>query len=142
MLKIGFMPGSHKTEESDEGKWRDDFGDQGGARPFRFSGQIHKKMEDIRRRSIDAIGFSSGGSVLHLKHHEGMLKYGRPTRPKSVTAEVGNHTKIESFTKRRRSMSYLNGGCRGLGAMIIRFEDNSNATVFASTLSWEELEIS
>lgn len=42
------------------------------------------------------------GSALHLKHYEGMLKYGRPIRPKSVTAEVGHHTKIESFMKEKK----------------------------------------
>lgn len=79
------------------------------------------------------LGSHPVGSVLHLKHYEGMLKYGRPIRPKSVVAEVGHHTKIESFTKEKKK--YVVSEWKDVedwGAMIINFEDNSNATVFAS----------
>jgi predicted dehydrogenase len=79
------------------------------------------------------LGSHPVGSVLHLKHYEGMLKYGRPIRPKSVVAEVGHHTKIESFTKEKKKYVVSEWeDVEDWGAMIINFEDNSNATVFAS----------
>src|SRR4030042_3037083 len=73
------------------------------------------------------------GGAIHLKHYEGMLKYGKPTRPKSVMAEVGHHTKIESFKKEKKK--YLISEWEDVedwGAMIINFEDGSKATIFAS----------
>jgi len=73
------------------------------------------------------------GSALHLKHYEGMLKYGRPIRPKSVTAEVGHHTKIESFMKEKKKYVVSEWeDVEDWGVMIINFEDGSKATVFAS----------
>jgi predicted dehydrogenase len=79
------------------------------------------------------LGSHPVGGVLHLKHYEGTLKYGRPTRPKSVMAEVGHHTKIESFTKEKKKYVVSEWeDVEDWGAMIINFEDNSNATVFAS----------
>jgi predicted dehydrogenase len=73
------------------------------------------------------------GGVLHLKHFEGMLKQGKPIRLKSVTAEVGHHTKIESFIKEKEKyvMSQWED-VEDWGAMILHFEDGSTGTVFAS----------
>ncbi len=79
------------------------------------------------------LGSHPVGCVLHLKHYEGVLKYGRPIRAKSVVAEVGYHTRIESFKKEKRK--YIVSEWEDVedwGAMIINFEDNSKATVFAS----------
>jgi predicted dehydrogenase len=73
------------------------------------------------------------GGVLHLKHFEGMLKQGKPIRLKSVTAEVGCHTKIESFIKEKEKyvMSQWED-VEDWGAMFLHFEDGSTGTVFAS----------
>lgn len=79
------------------------------------------------------LGSHPAGSALHLKYYEGMLKYGRPTRPKSVMAEVGHHTKIESFAKEKKKYVVSEWeDVEDWGVMVITFEDNSNATVFAS----------
>ena len=79
------------------------------------------------------LGSHPVGGALHLKRYEGMLKYGRPTRPKSVIAEVGHHTKIESFMKEKNKYVVSEWeDVEDWGVMIINFEDNSNATVFAS----------
>ena len=79
------------------------------------------------------LGAHPVGGVLHLKHFEGMLKYGKPIRAKSVTAEVGQHTKIESFTREKKKYVVSEWvDVEDWGAMIITFEDNSKATVFAS----------
>jgi predicted dehydrogenase len=79
------------------------------------------------------LGAHPVGGVLHLKHFEGMLKYGKPIRPKSVTAEVKQHTKIESFLKEKKK--YIVSTWEDVedwGVMVIHFEDNSTATVFSS----------
>ena len=79
------------------------------------------------------LGSHPAGSALHLKHYEGMLKYGKPTRLKSVTAEVGHHTKIESFTKEKEKYVVSQWeDVEDWGVMILHFEDGSTATVFAS----------
>jgi predicted dehydrogenase len=62
-----------------------------------------------------------------------MLKYGKPIRPKSVTAEVKQHTKIESFLKEKKK--YIVSAWEDVedwGVIVINFEDNSTATVFSS----------
>jgi len=71
--------------------------------------------------------------VLHLKHYEGMVKQGQPIRPLSVTAEVGMHTKIDAF--RKEPKKYLVSAWEDVedwGVMVIRFADQSTATVFSS----------
>jgi predicted dehydrogenase len=79
------------------------------------------------------LGSHPVGAVLHLKHYEGMLKYGRPIRAKSVMAEVGHHTKISSFAKERKKYVVSEWeDVEDWGVIVINFEDNSNATVFAS----------
>jgi predicted dehydrogenase len=79
------------------------------------------------------LGSHPVGGVLHLKHYEGMMKYGRPTRPKSVMAEVGHHTKIDSFVKEKKKYVVSEWeDVEDWGGMIITFEDGSKATVFAS----------
>ena len=79
------------------------------------------------------LGAHPVGGVLHLKHYEGMLKYGKPIRAKSVTAEVGQHTKIESFVKEKKKYVVSEWeDVEDWGVMVINFEDNSKATVFAS----------
>jgi predicted dehydrogenase len=83
--------------------------------------------------SLMRLGAHPVGGALHLKHYEGLLKYGKPIRPKSVTAEVRQHTKIESFLKEKKK--YIVSAWEDVedwGVMVIHFEDNSTATVFSS----------
>jgi predicted dehydrogenase len=83
--------------------------------------------------SLMRLGAHPVGTALHLKHYEGMLKYGKPIRPKSVTAEVRQHTKIESFLKEKKK--YIVSAWEDVedwGVIVIHFEDNSTATVFSS----------
>jgi len=73
------------------------------------------------------------GAVLHLKHYEGMLRLGRPIKVKSVTAEVGQHAKMESVLREKKQ--YLVSSWEDVedwGAMVITFEDRSTATILAS----------
>ena len=79
------------------------------------------------------LGAHPVGGVLHLKYFEGTLKYGKPIRAKSVTAEVGQTTKIPSFTKEKKKYVVSEwGDVEDWGVMILHFEDGSKATVFAS----------
>jgi len=73
------------------------------------------------------------GAVIHLKHYEGMLKYGRPIRAKSLTAEVGRHGKIASFAKEAKK--YLVSDWEDVedwGMMVITFDDDAHATIISS----------
>ena len=79
------------------------------------------------------LGAHPVGAVLHLKHYEGLLKTGRPIRAKSVTAEVGYHSKIQSFRDEKKK--YLVSEWEDVedwSVTIITFEDGSNATIFSS----------
>lgn len=73
------------------------------------------------------------GAVLHLKYYEGMLKYGRPILPKAITAEVGQHSKIDSFVREPKKYVVANWeDVEDWGTMTITFADNSHATIFSS----------
>jgi len=79
------------------------------------------------------LGAHPVGAVLHLKHYEGMLRLGRPIKVKSVTAEVGQHAKMESVLREKKQ--YLVSSWEDVedwGAMVITFEDRSTATILAS----------
>jgi len=79
------------------------------------------------------LGAHPVSAVLHLKHYEGMLKQGRAIRLKSVTAEVGRHTSIESFKK--ESPKWIVSAWEDVedwATMIMNFEDGSQAVVTAS----------
>jgi predicted dehydrogenase len=73
------------------------------------------------------------GAALHLKYYEGQLRNGKPIRPKYVTAEVGQHTRIPSFQKEPKKWLVTSWeDVEDWSAVIITFEDNSKASVFAS----------
>lgn len=83
--------------------------------------------------SLMRLGAHPVGGVLHLKHFEGMLKYGKPIRAKSITAEVGQHTKIASFVEEKKKYVVSEWeDVEDWGVMVINFEDGSKATVFSS----------
>jgi predicted dehydrogenase len=73
------------------------------------------------------------GAVLHLKAFEGLTREGRPIRPRFVTAETGQHSKIASYAREKKK--YLVSDWEDVedwGAMLIGFADGSSATVIAS----------
>jgi predicted dehydrogenase len=83
--------------------------------------------------SLMRLGAHPVGAVLHLKHYEGLLKAGKPIRAKSVTAEVGYHSKIESFREEKKK--YIVSEWEDVedwSVTIITFEDGSNATIFST----------
>jgi predicted dehydrogenase len=71
-------------------------------------------------------------AVLHVKRTEGMRKFGRPIRPQSVSAEVHNLSRIESFTT--EEPRWIREGwvdCEDWGTMVVTFDDGSVAQVTA-----------
>lgn len=73
------------------------------------------------------------GAALHLKYFEGQLRDGAPIRPKYVTAEVGQHTRIPSFQREpKKWLVTLSEDVEDWSAVIITFEDNSKASIFSS----------
>ncbi|MGQ9645057.1 MAG: Gfo/Idh/MocA family protein [Thermodesulfobacteriota bacterium] len=73
------------------------------------------------------------GAVLHLKSYEGELRDGKPIRPKSVTGEIGRHTRIPSFQKEPKKWLVASWeDVEDWSAVIITFEDGSKASVLAS----------
>jgi predicted dehydrogenase len=79
------------------------------------------------------LGAHPVSTVLHLKQYEGALKGGQGIRVKSVTAEVGHHTRMESFKK--ESQKWIVDKWEDVedwATMIMNFEDGSQAVVSAS----------
>lgn len=73
------------------------------------------------------------GAALHLKYFEGELREGKPIRPKSITAEVGRHTRIPSFQKEPKKWVVSTWeDVEDWSCVIVTFEDGSKATIFAS----------
>jgi len=79
------------------------------------------------------LGAHPVSAVLHLKHYEGMLKQGRGIRVRSVTAEVGQHSRVESFMNEpRKWVVSAWEDVEDWATMIMNFEDGSQAVVSAS----------
>jgi predicted dehydrogenase len=79
------------------------------------------------------LGAHPVSAVLHLKQYEGVLKGGQGIRLKSVTAEVGQHTRMESFKKEPQKWIVDKWeDVEDWATMIMNFEDGSQAVVSAS----------
>ena len=79
------------------------------------------------------LGAHPVSAVLHLKHYEGTLKQGKAIQLKSVTAEVGQHTRMESFQKEPTKWIVDKWeDVEDWATMIMNFEDGSQAVVCAS----------
>ncbi len=76
------------------------------------------------------------GAMIHLKWQEGMRRSGKPILIKSVIAEVGDLTRVESFV--REQEKWLVTGWEDVenwATAIVTFADGSRGTVFASDIS-------
>jgi len=79
------------------------------------------------------LGAHPVSAVLHLKHYEGMMKQGKAIPVKSVTAEIGQHTRIKSFQK--EPQKWLVSAWEDVedwATVIVNFADGSQAVVTAS----------
>jgi predicted dehydrogenase len=79
------------------------------------------------------LGAHPVSAVLHLKAYEGKLKGEKGIGLKSVTAEVGRHTLMESFRKEpKKWIVSAWEDVEDWATMIMNFEDGSQAVVTAS----------
>jgi predicted dehydrogenase len=79
------------------------------------------------------LGAHPVAAVLHLKHFEGMMKQGQGISVKSVTAEVGQHTRIPSFQQEpEKWMVSAWEDVEDWATVIMNFNDGSQAVVCAS----------
>lgn len=86
--------------------------------------------------SLMRLGSHPIGAVLHLKHYEGLMKFGQPIRAKSVIGDVGHLTKIESFRKEPKKWmvdSWVD--VEDWSAALITFEDGSKASILSTDVS-------
>ncbi|NWF92751.1 MAG: Gfo/Idh/MocA family oxidoreductase [Syntrophaceae bacterium] len=86
--------------------------------------------------SLMRLGSHPVGAVLHLKHYEGLMKFGRPIRARSVIGDIGHLTKMEGFRKEPKKWmvdSWVD--VEDWSAALITFEDGSKGTVLATDVS-------
>ena len=86
--------------------------------------------------SLLRMGSHPIGAVIHLKHYEGMRKCGKPTRVKSVIADVGQLTKLPAFqAEPTKWMVHAWEDVEDWSAAILTFEDGTKATVMSTDVS-------
>ena len=85
--------------------------------------------------SLLRMGSHPVGVVLHLKHFEGILKYGKPINPRYVFAEVGELTRIDSVKEEEHYFVTDWEDVEDWSLMVITFEDGTKATVFSTDVS-------
>ena len=86
--------------------------------------------------SLMRLGSHPIGAVLHLKHYEGLMKFGRPIRAKSVIGDVGHLTQIDAFRKEPKKWmvdSWVD--VEDWSAALITFEDGSKASIHSTDVS-------
>lgn len=72
------------------------------------------------------------GAALYLKYAEGIRKFGKPIKPRTVAAETANLTRIPSFVSEEEK--FVRTGwkdCEDWGCMLVTFEDASVAQITA-----------
>lgn len=83
--------------------------------------------------ALNRLGAHPIGTMLYLKQKEGMARDGRPIQPVSVSAEVGDLSRIPSVLKERDE--WIARGWQDVenwGSAILTFEDGSRGLVWAS----------
>jgi predicted dehydrogenase len=95
--------------------------------------QYSRRWKTSGGGALMRLGSHPIGAALHLKHYEGVLRSGEPIRPRWVTAEVGNHTRIASFLREPKKYVVSDwGDVEDWGMAVIGFSDGSKATILAS----------
>ncbi|WP_448535065.1 Gfo/Idh/MocA family protein [Pseudothermotoga sp.] len=86
--------------------------------------------------SLLRMGSHPIGAVIHMKHFEGRLRYGKPIRVKSVFAETASLTKLESvrqFGKAHMVTDWFD--VEDWSCAVLTFEDGSKAIVISNDVS-------
>jgi predicted dehydrogenase len=79
------------------------------------------------------LGVHPIGAMLHLKRQEGLRRNGRPIRPRTVIAEVGDLTRTPGF--RSEQHHYIHSGwvdVENWASAVLTFEDDTRGIVWAS----------
>jgi predicted dehydrogenase len=82
--------------------------------------------------SLLRMGSHPVGVVLHLKHHEGRLREGRPIRARSVLADVAQLTRLPAVADRPRFLRTAAEDVEDWAVAVITFEDGTKATVHSN----------
>jgi predicted dehydrogenase len=85
--------------------------------------------------SLLRMGAHPVGAVLHLKHHEGRRRHGRPIRARSVLADVAQLTQLPAVADRPRLMRTQWDDVEDWSLTVITFEDGTKATVHANDIT-------
>jgi len=86
--------------------------------------------------SLLRMGSHPIGAVIHLKHHEGQKRLGKPTRVRSVVGEVAQLTKVPAVQAEPRHWLVTSwDDVEDWSAAILTFEDGTKATVLSTDVS-------
>lgn len=85
--------------------------------------------------SLMRLGSHPIGAAIHMKHFEGLTRYGKPLKPVAVTAQIASLTKMEILKDRPCFVATGWEDVEDWSVAIIDFEDGSKATVFSTDLS-------
>jgi predicted dehydrogenase len=72
------------------------------------------------------------GAVLHVKHHEGRLRTGRPIRARTVLADVAQLSRLPAVADRPRFLRTAPEDVEDWSVAVITFEDGTKATVHSN----------
>ncbi len=85
--------------------------------------------------SLMRLGSHPIGAALHIKHFEGLVRYGKPIKPVAVMGEVASLTKMETLRNRPCHVATGWEDVEDWSIAVIDFEDGSKATIFSTDLS-------
>jgi predicted dehydrogenase len=85
--------------------------------------------------SLLRMGSHPVGAVLHLKHHEGQQRGGRPIRARSVLGDVAQLTRSQAAQGRRCYMRTDWHDVEDWSVAVITFEDGTKATVHSNDVT-------
>jgi predicted dehydrogenase len=85
--------------------------------------------------SLLRMGSHPVGAVVHLKHHEGQLRRGRPIRARSVFADAAQLTRLPAVTERPRYIRAEPEDVEDWAVAVITFDDGTKAVVHSTDVS-------
>lgn len=85
--------------------------------------------------SLMRLGSHPIATVIHLKHYEGFLRDGKPIKPTSVIASVGNVTKMKALENRSCYVVSTWHDVEDWSTVILEFDDGSKSVVFSTDVS-------
>ncbi|KAF2958272.1 oxidoreductase [Thermotoga sp. Ku-13t] len=85
--------------------------------------------------SLMRLGSHPIATVIHMKHYEGYVRYGKPIKPVSVLASIANLTKMKNLENEPCYVVSSWYDVEDWSIVILEFEDGSRATVFSTDVS-------